>query len=450
MDGVPYQFGSDQHHNFEYSVQRLDFPNQYCGINDDYMHHQGYPHNFGSQDLTSYNNMDSYAFHEPINTQITQPNNTPATQPAHTPTPRSNNAPSTAAQNCLIPPVASNQNIGAPTHIRNILNPLPLQSQPLSSRSTSMENGIALTPLVRVEDTVLPKNTENSQPFNNTSNTSSAAIPGFAPSSTIAPAAPSSAIAPAAPSSAIAPAAPSSTIAPAAPLSSIAPAAPSSTIAPAAPPATMPAESTRPSDKFRLSPEEMAEYAKLPTQKLRALQATHIRYHKLTEEVKQAAEDLYLEYHQKILLLSLEYSRPATAIGIHVGQGRMRRDNAWNDYLANSEEAHQSFQSSAELQLSKQNQLAAAGYRQAKSSAAGVALPATQSKVLTDVFTRRKTLPSQKKMMEDVEEWKLSVQRQLKEMSNSMQIEGFLVLASQDHTRNFFWQGGSFLGQQYL
>jgi hypothetical protein len=175
------------------------------------------------------------------------------------------------------------------------------------------------------------------------------------------------------------------------------------------------------SDKFRLSPEEMAEYAKLPTQKLRALQATHIRYHKLTEEVKQAAEDLYLEYHQKILLLSLEYSRPATAIGIHVGQGRMRRDNAWNDYLANSEEAHQSFQScefserllfnvivsfffylnrsgpwfsiAAELQLSKQNQLAAAGYRQAKSSAAGVALPATQSKVLTDVFTRRKTLP---------------------------------------------------------
>jgi hypothetical protein len=48
MDAVPHQFGSDQHHNFEYSVQQLNFLNQYGGINDNYMHHQGYTHNFGS------------------------------------------------------------------------------------------------------------------------------------------------------------------------------------------------------------------------------------------------------------------------------------------------------------------------------------------------------------------------------------------------------------------
>jgi hypothetical protein len=90
------------------------------------------------------------------------------------------------SQNHLIPQVASNQNPAAPTHIRNILNPLPLQSQPLSLRSTSMENGIAPMPLVCAEDTVSQENTENAQPFNNTSNTSSPAIPGFAPSSVIA------------------------------------------------------------------------------------------------------------------------------------------------------------------------------------------------------------------------------------------------------------------------
>ncbi|PLW33827.1 hypothetical protein PCANC_09186 [Puccinia coronata f. sp. avenae] len=31
-----------------------------------------------------------------------------------------------------------------------------------------------------------------------------------------------------------------------------------------------------------------------------------------------------------------------------------------------------------------------------------------------------------------------------------MQIEGFLILASQDHTRKYYWQGGSFIGEQYL
>ncbi|PLW57307.1 hypothetical protein PCANC_02433 [Puccinia coronata f. sp. avenae] len=209
------------------------------------------------------------------------------------------------------------------------------------------------------------------------------AIAGTPSSSTIAPSTPSSAVAPAAPSSTIAPAAQSAAIAPAAPSCAIAPATPSCAIAPVAPPATIPAESTKTSDKFRLSSEEMAKYAKLPTQKFCTLQAIHIRY-------------------------------------------------------------------SAKLQLSEQNQLAAEGYRQAQSSAAGVALPGTQSNNLAEVFTRRKTLPSQKKMMEGVEAWKLTVQRQLKEMSNSMQIEGFLVLALQDCTHNFFLQGGSFLGQQYL
>jgi hypothetical protein len=119
----------------------------------------------------------------------------------------------------------------------------------------------------------------------------------------------------------------------------------------------------------------------------------------------------------------------------------MQRENVWNNYLANSEEVHQSFKScefseflffdlivvffylncsvpwfsiATKLQLSEQNQLAAEGYRQAQSSAAGVALPGTQSNNLAEVFTRRKTLPSQKKMMEGVEAWKLTVQRQVR------------------------------------
>ncbi|PLW18059.1 hypothetical protein PCANC_14705 [Puccinia coronata f. sp. avenae] len=197
------------------------------------------------------------------------------------------------------------------------------------------------------------------------------------------------------------------------------------------PPPIVPPQSSKGSDIFRLSAEDMAVYKKLPTHRLRALQSTHIKNRKLHEEVKLAAEDLYLEYHRKILLLSLEYSRPATSIARHLGQGCMRRENKWNDFRVN-DKAAQAELHQTDLDLAERNQTVAAGYRQATNSTTTATAAPPLSNTFSDPLSN------------------LFPDAFLKEISDAMQIKGFLVLASQDHTSKYFWQGGSIIAKQYL
>jgi hypothetical protein len=66
------------------------------------------------------------------------------------------------------------------------------------------------------------------------------------------------------------------------------------------------------------------------------------------------------------------------------------------------------------LELSEKNQLVAAGYQQAKNPAPRDNSLPTESDIIAVEFMRRKTLPSQIKLMEKVEQWKLSVQTQVR------------------------------------
>ncbi|KNZ50770.1 uncharacterized protein VP01_4248g2 [Puccinia sorghi] len=193
---------------------------------------------------------------------------------------------------------------------------------------------------------------------------------------------------------------------------------------PSCPP--IPPQLSKPSNNFCLSPEAMASYIKMPTHQLRALQSAHIRFPKLNEEVKLAAEALYMEYHRKSLLLSLEYSRPAVAIAKHLGQ------------------AQQVFHE-ADLDLSERNILVAAGYNQTNLPSSST-VPLVQSKEGQEDFARKKKMVLQKKMMEwgsSTDSRNFTFFEQLKEISDAIQIKGILVLASQDHTSHFFFQGGT-------
>ncbi|PLW42530.1 hypothetical protein PCANC_08620 [Puccinia coronata f. sp. avenae] len=160
------------------------------------------------------------------------------------------------------------------------------------------------------------------------------------------------------------------------------------------PPPKIPAKSSKGSQDFRLSAQEMSAYEKLSSQTLCNLQSTHIMYCKLTEDFKQEAKDLYLEYHWKILLLSLKYSRPAVAIAKYLGQGRMQRTNQWNDYVANSKAAQEEFDCTAPL-------------------------PA-ESNDTPVVFIRKKKLPLQTKMMADVETWKITQESTIGKVAASL------------------------------
>ncbi|PLW11530.1 hypothetical protein PCANC_21321 [Puccinia coronata f. sp. avenae] len=127
----------------------------------------------------------------------------------------------------------------------------------------------------------------------------------------------------------------------------------------------------------------------------------------------------------------LEYSRPATSIARHLGQGRMQRENKWNDFRVNDEAAQAEIHRT-DLDLAERNQTVAAGYRQATNSTT----TATAAPPLSNTF-----LDPLSNLFPDAF---------LKEISDAMQIKGFLVLASQDHTIKYFWQGGSIIAKQYL
>ncbi|KNZ48749.1 hypothetical protein VP01_5439g1 [Puccinia sorghi] len=138
----------------------------------------------------------------------------------------------------------------------------------------------------------------------------------------------------------------------------------------------------------------------------------HIKFCKLNQEVKLPAEDLYMEYHRKILLLSLEYSRQAVSIEKHCGQGQMQKENKWNKYMSNNDSAQQVFHDASNNK-----------YEFIHFFGGEVSSTDSRNFILFD---------------------------QLKEISDAMQIKGILVLASKDHTSHFFFQGRSFISQQYL
>ncbi|PLW19365.1 hypothetical protein PCANC_09119 [Puccinia coronata f. sp. avenae] len=61
-----------------------------------------------------------------------------------------------------------------------------------------------------------------------------------------------------------------------------------------------------------------------------------------------------------------------------------------------------------------------------------------------------KIFKSDKDLRAEVKKWAEGVQLKLKELSDSFRVEGFLVLAAQDHQKQLFFCGGSFLGDEFL
>ncbi|OAV98109.1 hypothetical protein, variant [Puccinia triticina 1-1 BBBD Race 1] len=197
------------------------------------------------------------------------------------------------------------------------------------------------------------------------------------------------------------------------------------------------------SEIFCTPPETMAKFEKLPLYELRKLQSTHIKLHRLNLRIKSEAETLYFEYQKKIQLLSLKFSRPATSIARYLGQNRSRKKNQWNKFKAEDPTAKETFHDSA-VELSQQNKDVAVTYK------ATLPKPPGHAEEEEDSFDPKKKVKSSRNVMKNVRKWRDTVERQLKELSDEGYIEGFLVLASQDHTVNFFSQGGSFIANQFL
>ncbi|KAA1086640.1 hypothetical protein PGT21_006456 [Puccinia graminis f. sp. tritici] len=188
---------------------------------------------------------------------------------------------------------------------------------------------------------------------------------------------------------------------------------------------------------------------------LRDLQRTHVIYKRLNLAIKLEAQDLYFEYQTKQHLLSLKYRRPFSALTKYLGQRRTRqKQSSWHKFQKNDKSAQEALRNT-EHNIGQRNKAVSALYKQADPSNRNSGVEGRMLESSSDPNADERDrfghiFKSTQKVRQEVKAWAEGVQLKLKELSDQFGIEGFLVLAGQEHRNPFFFQGGSVYGDQYL
>ncbi|OAV85861.1 hypothetical protein PTTG_30225 [Puccinia triticina 1-1 BBBD Race 1] len=201
----------------------------------------------------------------------------------------------------------------------------------------------------------------------------------------------------------------------------------------------------------------MEKYKKKTLRELRELQHTHIKYKKLNQAIKTEAENLYFEYQKKQHLLSLKYNRPSALLTKYLGQRRTRQqESCWDSFRKNDPDAQEALHNT-ENNIGQRNKEVSKLYKQDTSTNNPKESRETDSQAdatnTSDAAERgvfNKIFKSSEKLRAETRSWAEGVQQQLKEFSDLFGMEGFLVLAGQDHQNPFFFQGGSINGDDFL
>ncbi|KAA1101070.1 hypothetical protein PGT21_006055 [Puccinia graminis f. sp. tritici] len=205
--------------------------------------------------------------------------------------------------------------------------------------------------------------------------------------------------------------------------------------------------------KQKLTPADvMQQFEQKTLRELRDLQHTHITYKKLNQAIKIEAQDLYFEYQRKQHLLSLKYRRPFELLTKYLGQRRTRqKQSTWHRFQKKNTSAQKALRNT-QNNIGQRNKEVSKLYRQASTSGATSNEEAepTEDPDAAERGIFGKIFKSNETVQEEVKAWARGVQKKLKELSDLFGVEGFLVLAGQDTCKPFFFQGGSFYGDQYL
>ncbi|KAA1132797.1 hypothetical protein PGTUg99_015609 [Puccinia graminis f. sp. tritici] len=196
----------------------------------------------------------------------------------------------------------------------------------------------------------------------------------------------------------------------------------------------------------------MQQFEQKTLRELRDLQHTHITYKKLNQAIKIEAQDLYFEYQRKQHLLSLKYRRPFELLTKYLGQRRTRqKQSTWHRFQKKNTSAQKALRNT-QNNIGQRNKEVSKLYRQASTSGATSNEEAepTEDPDTAERGIFGKIFKSNETVQEEVKAWARGVQKKLKELSDLFGVEGFLVLAGQDTRKPFFFQGGSFYGDQYL
>ncbi|KAA1077295.1 hypothetical protein PGT21_002226 [Puccinia graminis f. sp. tritici] len=215
--------------------------------------------------------------------------------------------------------------------------------------------------------------------------------------------------------------------------------------------------SPTPAATTKLTPADvMEDFKKKTLSELRDLQHTHIRYKKLNLAIKIEAQNLFFDYQRKQHLLSLKYSRPFKLLTKYLGQRRtQQKQSNWHSFQKTNPAAKEALKNTNN-NIGQRNKDVSKLYKQHAGTQAALPPQANPNadKVNDPNAEERerfgKIFKSDLTLRNEVKKWGQGVQLKLKELSDSFGVEGFLVLATQDHRKPLFFQGGSFLGDDYL
>ncbi|OAV97512.1 hypothetical protein PTTG_01315 [Puccinia triticina 1-1 BBBD Race 1] len=208
--------------------------------------------------------------------------------------------------------------------------------------------------------------------------------------------------------------------------------------------------------KYPLTPPDMMEmFAKKTLKELRDLQHTHIAYRRLNQAIKLEAQKLYFDYQHKQHLLSLKYRRPFRLLTKYLGQRRTRQKKTnWHKFQQTNPSAQDALHNT-EVNIGQRNKQVSVIYKQSNLNASCGDVVESNVNTGDDPVSSKDNIFDKKpkssaKIQAEIKAWAAGVQLKLKELSDLCGVEGFLVLAGQDHRKPFFFQGGSMHGDTFL
>ncbi|OAV94497.1 hypothetical protein PTTG_03032 [Puccinia triticina 1-1 BBBD Race 1] len=207
----------------------------------------------------------------------------------------------------------------------------------------------------------------------------------------------------------------------------------------------------------QISPATAPVGSALPNKTLRELQHTHIKYTKLNQAIKVKAQNIYFEYQRQQHLLLLKYSHPFSALTKYLRQRRTRQQESfWDSFRKNDPDVQKALHNTKNS-IGKRNKEVSKLYKLAtapnNSNTSGEPKHQPDPTDASDTAKREvfdKISKSSKQLQTETRNWAEGVQLKMKEISNLFVVEGLLVLAGQDHSKPFFFQGGSMYGVEFL
>ncbi|KNE88844.1 hypothetical protein PSTG_17714, partial [Puccinia striiformis f. sp. tritici PST-78] len=214
-------------------------------------------------------------------------------------------------------------------------------------------------------------------------------------------------------------------------------------------------ESAEPKRRTPLSPQVVAAFANDPLDKLRARAADHGEYIRLSIEDKIELDAAHLAYQRSVAIITIKNKLKPGPVQTYLGNATRSRGTTNFNYFCKYDEEAGPIHRDPLIPYSERMvacgalwfQLGDAGRRQWKDeefldSIAAKRIDDAEAEPVPQSYRR----PDRLKLTA----WTRKIKRELRQLSHSHQVEGYVVLASRDPNRRSLIAGGSHMAEQFL